>query len=167
MLNLVLLALFPGMMALAAAMDLLTMTIPNRISLALAVSYFALAFALRAPPHDVLLNISCATAVLLVAFLMFTKGWIGGGDAKLTAAIALWFGWASIFDYSLMAALCGGALTLVLLAVRSVSLPGYLTRFAWLSRLMEKGAGVPYGIALAAAGLIQLPHTEIFASAMA
>jgi len=165
-LNLVLLALFPGMMALAAAMDFLTMTIPNRISLALALSYFALAFALRAPPHDVLLNVSCAAAALFAGFLMFAKGWIGGGDAKLAAAIALWFGWASIFDYGLMAALCGGALTLALLAARSVSLPGYLTRFAWLSRLTEKGAGVPYGIALAAAGLIQLPHTDIFASAV-
>lgn len=167
MLNQVLLAVFPGMMALAAAMDLLTMTIPNRVSLALALSYFALAFALRAPPHDVLLNVSCAAAVLFATFLMFSRGWIGGGDAKLAAATALWFGWASIFDYGLMAALCGGALTLVILAVRSVSLPGFLTRQAWLARLKEKGAGVPYGIALAAAGLIQFPHTDIWASALA
>ncbi|HTR14313.1 MAG TPA: prepilin peptidase [Roseiarcus sp.] len=167
MLNLVLLAFFPGMMALAASMDLLTMTIPNRVSSALVLAYFALAIALRAPPQDVLLNVSCAAAVLSAMFLMFSLGWIGGGDAKLAAATALWLGWASIFDYGVMAALCGGVLTLVLLALRFTTLPGFLERRAWLARLKEKSVGVPYGVALAAAGLIQIPHTKIWASALA
>jgi len=166
-LTLVLLAVFPGMMALAASMDLLTMTIPNRVSLALVLSYFALALAVRAPSHDVLLNASCAAAVLAATFLMFSRGWIGGGDAKLAAATALWLGWASIFDYSVMAALLGGVLTAAVLGVRFVRLPGFLERQAWLARLKEKSGGVPYGIALAAAGLIQFPHTQMWASALA
>ena len=167
MLNLVLLAVFPGMMALAASTDLLTLTIPNRVSSALVIAYFALAIALRAPPQDVLLNVSCAATVLSAMFLMFSLGWIGGGDAKLAAATALWLGWASILDYGVTAALCGGALTLAILAIRFTRLPAFLERRSWLARLKEKSACVPYGIALAAAGLIQIPHTKIWASAIA
>ena len=48
-------------------------------------------------------------------FAMFALGWIGGGDAKLAAAIALWLGWGALLDYSLSAAIYGGALTIVIL----------------------------------------------------
>lgn len=159
------LAFFPALMALSASMDLLTLTIPNRICLSLALGYLTLATLLRIPAADMLLNISCALAILAIAFVMFALGWVGGGDAKLAAATALWLGWSSMLDYGVTAAIYGGILTLIILGARALPLPAALARLAWVARLHDGKTGVPYGIALAAAGLIQYPASRIWAVA--
>ena len=155
-------AFFPILMALSASMDLLTFTIPNRLCLALALGYLLLAALLGVPAADILLNISCALVILAIAFVMFSLGWIGGGDAKLAAATAAWLGWTAILDYGLAAALFGGVLTLVILGARMAPLPAAFGRIGWLARLHNASAGVPYGIALAAAGLMQYPNSPIW-----
>ena len=86
------LAFFPALMALSASMDLLTFTIPNGICLSLALGYLVLAASLAVPAAEIVLNISCSMAVLALAFVMFNLGWVGGGDAKLASATALWLG---------------------------------------------------------------------------
>ena len=159
-------AFFPTLMALSASMDLLTFTIPNRICVALALGYVIFAALLGVPAVEILLNMSCGLAILLITFAMFNFGLIGGGDAKLAAATAAWLGWAAILDYGLAAAIFGGILTLILLGLRRVPLPAMLARHAWLARLHNASAGVPYGIALAAAGLIQFPNSSIWAAAV-
>jgi prepilin peptidase CpaA len=158
------LAFFPALMALSASMDLLTLTIPNRICLSLALGYLVLAALLGVSGGDMLLNISCGLAILAIAFVMFALGWVGGGDAKLAAATALWLGWSSILDYGVTAAIYGGILSLVILSARRAPLPAALARFAWVARLHDGKTGVPYGIALAAAGLIQYPGSRIWAA---
>ena len=84
--------------------------------------------------------------MLAVAFVFFSQGWIGGGDAKLAAATALWFGFAYLLDYLLYASIFGGVLTLALLQFRKLPLPGVLTRQAWIMRLHDSAGDVPYGI---------------------
>ena len=86
-------------------------------------------------------------------------GWIGGGDAKLVAATALWLGWAHLLDYVLSASLLGGALTVGLLYFRGRDLPALLVGREWVERLHRKDGGIPYGIALAAAALLVYPST--------
>jgi prepilin peptidase CpaA len=98
------LAFFPALMALSASMDLLTFTIPNLVCVSLALGYLVLAASLGVPAADIALNISCALAILALAFVMFNLGWVGGGDAKLAAATAIWLGWSSILDYGVAAA---------------------------------------------------------------
>ena len=44
--------------------------------------------------------------------LLLRLGWIGGGDAKIAAATALWFGFDQLFPYLAVASLLGGLLTL-------------------------------------------------------
>ncbi len=166
LLHLAALAFFPAVMALSASMDLLTFTIPNRICLSLALGYFVLAAALGVSAADILLNMSCALAILTLAFVMFNLGWVGGGDAKLAAATAMWLGWNSILDYGLTAAICGGVLTLTILSARVMPLPPALRRFGWVARLHDCKSGVPYGIALAAAGLMHYPGSGIWAAAV-
>jgi prepilin peptidase CpaA len=83
----------------------------------------------------------------------------GRGDAKLAAATALWFGFDHLFDYLIYASLFGGALTILLLQYRMLPLPRFLADQQWAARLHEKECGVPYGIALAAAGLCVYPET--------
>ncbi len=156
---------FPAAMAMAASMDLITMTIPNRICAALALGYFVLAVAVGVPFGMILINLSCGVAVLVMMFTLFALGWIGGGDAKLAAATSLWLGWGMIADYGLTAALYGGALTLVILFGRRFVLPPWLSRHVWIARLHDRKSGVPYGIALAAAGMMLYPHTQIWQAA--
>jgi prepilin peptidase CpaA len=87
-------------------------------------------------------------------------GWIGGGDAKVAASGALWFGFAHLMDYLLYASLFGGALTLLLIQLRQWPLPYPLASQAWLLRLHAKESGIPYGIALAIAALMVYPDTD-------
>ena len=56
--------------------------------------------------------------MLAVVFVFFTRGWIGGGDAKLAAATVLWLGFAHLVDYLVYASLLGGALTVALIQFR-------------------------------------------------
>jgi prepilin peptidase CpaA len=153
---------FPAALALAASMDLVTMTIPNRVCAAMAIGYFVVAFAVGVPLEAVLINLSCAAAVLAGMFALFALGIIGGGDAKLAAAISLWLGWGLMLDYGVTAAIYGGALTLAILLGRRFVLPLWLSRQEWIARLHDRKAGVPYGIALAAAALMLYPHTQIW-----
>jgi prepilin peptidase CpaA len=154
------LMLFPALMAFAASSDLLTMTISNRVSLILAGGFFALAFACGMGMADILSHLGAACVVLVAAFGFFTRGWIGGGDAKLAAATALWLGFDHLLTYLVYASLFGGVLTLALLQFRMSPLPSVLARQDWLERLHRKDAGVPYGIALAAAALAVYPDTQ-------
>src|SRR5579862_1049743 len=93
------LTLFPAMMAFAASSDLFTMTIANRISLILVGGFFLLAAMTGMSGIDVLWHVAAGSAVLVTAFVLFSCGWIGGGDAKLAAATALWLGFDHLFDY--------------------------------------------------------------------
>ncbi|HEY5280129.1 MAG TPA: prepilin peptidase, partial [Pseudolabrys sp.] len=157
--NAITLLLFPALMAFAASSDLFTMTISNRLSLALAAGFVLLALATGMTWPAVGMHLAAAALVLVVAFVFFTQGWIGGGDAKLAAATALWFGFDYLLDYMIYASLFGGALTLLLLQFRKLPLPQALARQEWIQRLHDQGGGVPYGIALAAAALTVYPHT--------
>jgi prepilin peptidase CpaA len=159
------LALFPGLMIFAAFSDLFTMTISNRVSIALVAIFCVLALALQMPLASFGLHLSCGLAVLVCTFALFAFGWIGGGDAKLASATALWLGWDHLADYGLLAALLGGALTLIFLQGRKWPLPDRLLALPWLARLHDRSNGVPYGIALAVAGIVIYPDTSIWLSA--
>ena len=156
------LLVFPLLMIFAALADLFTMTIPNRVSLVLIAAYLLLALYLRLPLATVGLHVSCGLAMLALTFTMFQMGWIGGGDAKLAAATALWLGWPALFEYGLAASLIGGALTVAILALRHYDLPEKLLSVGFIAKLAEKNGGVPYGIALALAGLMIYPHTSVW-----
>jgi prepilin peptidase CpaA len=154
------LLLFPALMAFAAASDLFTMTISNRVSLALAASFLALALMSGMPGSEMLAHLGAGAVVLVVAFGCFAMGWVGGGDAKIAAGAALWFGFGHLLEYLLYASLFGGALTLLLLQFRQWPLPYQLAGQAWLIKLHAKESGIPYGIALAIGALMIYPETE-------
>jgi len=154
------LTLFPAMMAFAASSDLFTMTIANRISLILVCGFALLAVMTGMSAADALSHAGAAAAVLAVVFVFFTRGWIGGGDAKLAAATVLWLGFAHLADYLAYVSLLGGALTVALIQFRAMPLPKVFVGREWAERLHRRGGGVPYGIALAAAALLVYPQTE-------
>lgn len=161
------LLVFPLLMAFAASSDLLTMRISNRVVLLLVAAFFAVAFYIGMPLEQVGLHVLAAAGTLAVGFAFFAFGWMGGGDAKLAAATVLWLGLAGALPYLLYASLLGGALTLVIVLLRARQLPPLFARFEWIERLHDPKAGVPYGIALAGAGMVVYAHSGIFQALLA
>ena len=157
--DLVRLTLFPTLMAFAASSDLLTMTISNRVSIVLVAGFFALAMMSGMGMAEVLSHVGAGAVVLVVSFGFFARGWIGGGDAKLAAATAMWLGFGYLMNYLVYASLLGGALTFLLMEFRLVPLPGLLAGQFWAQRLHRQGGDIPYGIALAGAALLIYPDT--------
>lgn len=162
MIETIALIVFPALMIFAAFSDLFTMTIPNRVSLILVLAYFALAAYLPLSWHILATHISCGFAVLALTFVLFQFGWVGGGDAKLASATALWLGWEYLLEYGMVASIAGGVLTIIILMIRWRDLPTRLLSVGFIARLAEKTNGVPYGIALAIAGLLIYPQTGMW-----
>ncbi len=167
MLQLVMLIVFPSLMIFAALSDLFTMTISNRVSIALVLVFMPFAFLAGLSPTEIGLHLACGLGVLVLTFGMFAMGWVGGGDAKLAAATALWIGWGHVADYGLDSAVIGGALTLLILYARTMPLPSWAMRVTWIARLHDQQTGVPYGIALAIAGLLIYPESGVWTAIVA
>ncbi|CAN1484629.1 CpaA Flp pilus assembly protein, protease CpaA [Rhabdaerophilaceae bacterium] len=153
---------FPALMAYAAVSDLLTMTIPNRVSLILIAAFLAMSALTGMPAATIGMHVAAGLLVLLITFSMFALGWIGGGDAKLAAATGVWCGFGVLLDYALVASVLGGVMTLAILYWRKALLPEFAHRFDWITRLHHAKTGIPYGIALAASGLLVYPQTAVW-----
>jgi len=101
-----------------------------------------------------------SAAVLVVAFTFFARGWIGGGDAKLAAATALWLGFDQLLKLRDRSSLFGGPplLTLAILRFRAMPLPR-----CWQSRNGRSacidGYGIPYASRSRFAALLIYPDT--------
>jgi len=155
----ILTAVFPVIVTVAACYDVLTMQIPNRFPTILVLAFVGAGFAAGLSPSAIGIHLLVGAGMLLGTFALFAFGYLGGGDAKLAAAIALWLGLDQALPFLIYTALFGGALSLAILSFRSIPLPGFLLSQPWALRLHEKGAGVPYGVALAAAALTVFPDT--------
>lgn len=162
MMSSALISIFPILVAFAGASDLLTMKIPNRVSMLLVAGFVILALALGLSADQWLEQISGGAIVFVACFVMFSLGWMGGGDAKLASSVALWIGFnQELLEFGLLLSIFGMMLTIGLLSFRSVHLlPAILNRQEWISRLHDSKTGVPYGIAIAAAALYIYPKTH-------
>jgi prepilin peptidase CpaA len=156
--------LFAGMMTYAGIKDVATMTISNRLVIALAASFAILAPATGLDVATISLSIAVSSAVLVSTFVLFSFGWIGGGDAKLLPVAVLWLGADLALDFVLYTAVIGAALTLGLLQFRRVPLPVVLKKAAWSARLHAPETGIPYGAAMAPAALMLLPESHWFSA---
>jgi len=153
---------FPLAMAFAGSMDLFTMTIPNRISLALIAAFVVAAPYCGLSLYAIGWHLGCGLLMLVIGILMFSRGWLGGGDAKLLAAASLWLGFEHLLGYIVLVAMAGGMLATTILLYRWMTLPVCLMGQNWASRLHDRAGGIPYGIALAAAALWIYPSTAWF-----
>lgn len=158
------LLVFPLLILIAALCDATSYTIPNWVSLALLAIFPLAALAMGLPLADVGLQLGLGAAALVAAMAMFALGWIGGGDAKLFAAAALWLGWPAILSFLAVTGVAGGALAVGLLALRAPALRHHLAAGpAWFVRLAEPGENVPYGVAIAVGALAAFPGCGLLA----
>ncbi len=150
---------FAAAIAWAGVMDLSTMKIRNALVLFLLGSYAVLAPLAGIGMAEISWSAALALTILIGMFTFFSLGWIGGGDAKLASAAALWMGSSHVVDYLSYTALFGGALTFVILRFRSAALPSQWAHVPWIERLHASESGIPYGVAIAAGALYTFPNT--------
>ena len=153
-----------GMLAWAAVSDVASRRIPNSLPIVVAASFLVAGFA--SPERvDLFGGLWVAAAILVVGFIGFAFGKVGGGDVKLMAAVGLWAGPAAAFDFLILTGLAGGALALLYL------LPEIASALGWARMQLErcipalqtagqttdvKIHGLPYGVAIAAGGIFVL-----------
>jgi prepilin peptidase CpaA len=166
MISAAIIVIFPLCLAIAAFSDLFTMTIPNRASIILAVSFLAIALTSGMPLATIGMHVSSGLAVFLVCFVLFALAVMGGGDAKLLAATALWFGLnASLVEFLVYVGLIGGAATLVILLIRTQTNTILATGLR-IPHSILFATKIPYGIAIAIGGFLAFPSSPLFMTAL-
>lgn len=156
------LVVFPFCMAYAAISDMITMTIANRVSLLLVAAFLVVAPLAGMPLGLIGFHLLAGVIVLGVTFTLFALGTMGGGDAKLLAATAVWMGLGiSLAEYVVIGAVFGGGLTLLILVYRNSPISDVTGNFILLRKFSDRRLGIPYGVALGLAGLVVFPTSPM------
>lgn len=154
-------ALFLAPLLVAAFTDLRAFRIPNLVNLALAAA-FPVAAMISPQPIVWWSHLAAAAILLIAGFTLFALGLFGGGDAKMLAAVGLWFGLDALAPLVLVITLVGGAVTLALLALRTpmvtIPLAAHLGR---IPGLLEKGAPVPYALAIVGGAVLMMGQLPV------
>jgi prepilin peptidase CpaA len=168
MLEALIFVVFPFCMVFAAVSDMLSMTIANRVSLLL-IAVFAVVAPLTGMDWSAYAwHFAAGALVLSITFALFALGAMGGGDAKLLAASALWMGMSpQLVAYAVYASIIGGLLTVLLVVYRGSPLSVLTGTNVFLRHFADPKAGVPYGVALGVSGLIVYPSTPLMQWALA
>jgi prepilin peptidase CpaA len=154
--------LFTAVMAVAAFEDLRRLTIPNLLPLLLCAAWPL--YVASAPSLNAVLGaLGVALAVFLTGAVLFARGWLGGGDVKLLSAATLWAGAPQALGLLVVTGILGGVLALFLLTPvgsRTALAARRLLGNPDVSTAPESRVRVPYGVAIAGAGLIVVvsPH---------
>ncbi|MDH4441014.1 MAG: prepilin peptidase [Rhizobium sp.] len=157
----------PVCLVLAALTDFLEMTIPNRIPAILLAT-----FLLIAPFSDITAvefgwHVAAAVSVFAVCFGLFALNVMGGGDAKILSAAAIWFGFNhSLFEFLAYTGYLGGALTVMVMLLRA-NWDKFATIGVKLPQTLMVANKIPYAIAIGAAGLMAYPQSPLMISAVA
>lgn len=168
MLEALIFVVFPFCMAFAIVSDMVSMTIANRVSIILVVTFAFVAPLTGMGWTDYGWHLAAGAIVFCVTFGLFAFGAMGGGDAKLLAATALWMGLSpQLASYLLVASIYGGALTLAILIYRKSPLSILTGGNILLRNFADEKVGVPYGVALGLAGLTTYPSTAMMQWALA
>jgi prepilin peptidase CpaA len=149
-----LVAVLPLALAIAAISDLFTMKIPNWISLALLILFVPVALHAGFGWAQIGFAFVAALAVFGVCFALFAGNVMGGGDAKLLTASALWFGYdPSLIVFLVLVAFAGGIVTVLILFIRAKA-HMVLALGLPLPHALVTAKKVPYAIAIAIGGFL-------------
>lgn len=163
MIHTAILAILPLCLAVAAISDLMTMTIPNRVSLLLALTFLLAAPVAGLSLADVTMHLAAGAAVFAICFGLFAANVMGGGDAKLLTAAAFWFGLnQSLVLFLVYVGFLGGAITLLVLFIRARA-DHALALGIRLPASLSSAKKIPYGLAIGLAGFLSWPESPLFA----
>ena len=146
------------LLLIAIYSDITRFQIPNLLCLALALLFLVFGFMTDISLQNALLRVGIGGAVLVPGMVLNSKGYVGGGDVKLLAALSLWIlppDWP-LFMLSVM--IFGGILALAVLILRKLKarLAEGVDAEGHFAKLLAENEGIPYGVAIGLAGLIRL-----------
>lgn len=145
-----------AVLSLCAMHDATSFKIPNRYVAVLLAGWLPMVWLTDMSWQVAGVSAAMAGLILLVGFALFALGLLGAGDVKLLAATALWVAPAQMPTFLLATTFLGGVLSLVLLRLRSMPLPGFAMQAGWLVQLHERERVMPYGVAIAGGAMIAL-----------
>jgi prepilin peptidase CpaA len=164
MIEAAILVIFPMCMALGAMTDLISMTIPNRVSVLLVASFCVIAPLTGMDFTTIGWHFAAAACVFAAGFLLFAINAMGGGDAKILAASSLWYGFGpDLVGYLAYVGFAGAILTILIIVTRANANTLLATRIPMPNYFYKPSLGVPYGVAIGFGALITYPETAIFA----
>jgi prepilin peptidase CpaA len=143
---------FAALFVAAAVFDGRSYRIPNWVSVALVALFVVAAIISGESLVEFWPHLALGVGVLLVGYLLYLFTGMGAGDAKLAAVAVLWAGLPGLYSWTFYLALAMAVLALVLVAARRVA-----TAMAGAEpklRILQRGAPVPLGVALAAAAIL-------------
>ncbi|MEM5471000.1 prepilin peptidase [Hoeflea sp. AS60] len=159
--------ILPLCLAMAAFSDILTMKIPNRISVILASSFFVIAPFSGMDLVTFGWSVVAALAVFAACFALFAVNVMGGGDAKILTAATLWYGYSSdLVSLLALTGLLGGALAVLVLTIRANQNFLLVAPIPIPMHFFKDRAGIPYGAAIGAAAFMTFPDSQIFVQAL-
>ena len=164
MLEAIVLVVFPFCMAFSAMTDTLSMKISNRVPLVLVAAFLVVAPLTGMPLADIGLHLLAGFAALVPLFVLFAVAQMGAGDAKLIAATMVWMGFTpAAFEYVIFVSLFGGALAVAMLMYRKSHWHEATSQNMFLRNFSkdQDSKGIPYGVALGAAGLLTYPSSPL------
>ena len=142
----------PLVFAYAGSSDLFNMRISNRIALIFLLPFPLFAYGIDLTLIEGAKHLGIGVVTLAVAYFFWSRGWIGGGDAKFAAVAAIWMGPELSLLFFGLSSVYGSLLAIFLLMFRAQWLPAFLVKTDWALRL-HNVKRIPYGLALSAAGL--------------
>jgi prepilin peptidase CpaA len=157
--GLLILSIFPVLLIAAGIGDFLTMRIPNWLNVALVISFFVMIFVAGMPFAVLKWHLAAAGAVFAAGLVLFFTIGIGGGDAKLLAAGALWLGWSALMPFLFYTVLAGGVLALLVVIWRKIGHESDVRGLVWFRELFSKKIQMPYGVAIAIGGIAAFPES--------
>src|SRR5260370_2268815 len=149
--QLVALALAAGALVAGAIAVLRRYQIPDRYALAITLAF--LLFAVGGDWPAALLGVAAGVVTFALGTILFAKGWLGGGDVKLLAAVALWIAPPLLAPFALVTSLAGAILSIAMLTPLRRCLPAPPADLAHDTGLRQP---IPYGVAIAAGRLFVL-----------
>lgn len=159
--------IFPLCLAIAAFSDLFTLTIPNRVSAILLGAFFIVAPLAGLSAAATGMHLLSGLIVFSVCFALFAANVMGGGDAKLLTASAVWFGFnSSLMTFVLYVSIVGGLLTLLILMMRKQE-NAILASGLPVPPLLFTAKKIPYGIAIGLGGFLAYPSSPLMQAALA
>ena len=156
------LAVFPAALLVAAANDIYEFKIPNWVSIVLICAYPVAGVAVGASPRVIAEGFLFGAGALTVGFALYAGKIVGGGDAKLFAAIAPWVSASALGVFLFYTAIAGLGLAIFMGIFRKLPILPVYAHAPWLISLHERKKDLPYAVALAAGGLLSFSQTAYF-----
>jgi len=161
LLSFIMLTVFGATMLVTVYKDATTMTIPNWVSLLVLGSFFVLLPFVWQGGANFGEHMASGLILFVLGFFLFAMGWLGGGDAKLMAAIAVWWTFPDLLVFVGYTTVAGGILGIFVLAGRKY-VPAQIITLPWMHKMFREETHIPYGLALAVGALATLPQSDIF-----